>query len=246
MVETNDTDYSTRSGWFIASAVAGLALAGLVMLLALAILTGLINTAALGSALGITTKTSWYFSRSSGVVAYILLAGSTIWGLLLTTKLIKNTIPAALSLAMHNILSWLAIFLAGLHGLALLLDSYYDYSFTNLLVPFTGPYRPGWVGVGIIGFYLMVLTSGSFYLRKRIGQKTWRRLHYLTFAAFLMVTVHGLMAGTDSGNPGMRVIYWGSVLIVLALTSMRIFGSKNQGTPQRSRPASARVTSRTP
>jgi DMSO/TMAO reductase YedYZ heme-binding membrane subunit len=185
--------------------------------------------------LGLSEKSAWYFTRSTGTVAYLLLAGSTIWGLLLSTKIIKETVPAALSLAMHNILSWLAVAFTGLHGLALLFDSYYAYGAKDLLIPFIGPYRPGAVGLGILGFYLMVLTSASFYWLKRLGQTWWRRLHYLTFAAFGLVTVHGLMAGTDSGDPGMRGLYLGSVLLVFFLTIFRILAGGDR------RPASRRA-----
>ena len=131
-------------------------------------------------------------------------------------------VPAALALAMHNILSWLAVLLTGLHALALLWDSFYTYTLADLTVPFVGPYRPGWVGLGIIGFYLMFLTSLSFNFRKQIGQKRWRQLHYATFAVYILATVHGAMAGTDSGNPGMQMLYWGSGLIVLFLTNYRM------------------------
>jgi len=172
--------------------------------------------------LGITSQTPWHFTRSAGTVAYILLTGSTLWGLLLSSKIVKETIPAPLALAMHNTLSWLAISLTGFHALALLLDSYYSYTLFDLTIPFLGPYQPGWVGAGIIGLYLMLLTSVSFYWRKEIGQDRWRQLHYLTFVAYLLATLHGVMAGTDSGNPGMRVLYWGSGLLVLFLTNFRL------------------------
>ena len=222
----NNDDFVANAALFLASAGVGVIIGLVLLTLWLAESAGIVDTAVLRDTLGITAKTAWYFSRSSGTVAYLLLAGSTIWGLLLSTKLIKEQVPAALSLGMHNLLSWLAIFLTGLHALVLLADSYFTYTAANLLVPFTGPYRPGWVGLGIISFYLMVLTSGSFYVRKRIGQKMWRRLHYLTFAAYLLATFHGVQAGTDSGNLGMQLIYWGSGLVVLFLVNYRLVAGK--------------------
>lgn len=180
----------------------------------------------IGEALAITAKTPWYFSRSAGTIAYILLAGSTIWGLLLSTKLLKAQIPASLALALHNILSWLAILFTGMHALALLWDSYYTYSLADLTIPFLGPYRPGWVGLGIIGFYLMFITSISFNFRKQIGQKSFRQLHYATFIVYVLATIHGATAGTDSGNVGMQLLYWGSGLVVLLFTLYRFWPSQ--------------------
>lgn len=223
----NQKDYLDTAVTLTLSLILGV-LGGLLLLATGWLLTSTPAGLALAQALAITEKTPWYFTRSAGTVAYLLLASSTIWGLLLSTKLLKEHIPAALSLAMHNILSWLAVVLTSLHALALLWDSYYSYSLADLTVPFIGPYKPGWVGLGIIGFYLMFLTSLSFNFRKQIGQKRWRQLHYLTFGVYLLATVHGVTAGTDSGNLGMQLLYWGSGLLVLFLTNFRLLVGKGK------------------
>ena len=223
----NQTDYLDTAVTLLLSLVLGV-LGGLILLATGWLLTSTPAGLALAQALALTEKTPWYFTRSAGTVAYLLLASSTIWGLLLSTKLLKDHIPAALSLAMHNILSWLAVVLTSLHALALLWDSYYSYSLADLTVPFIGPYKPGWVGLGIIGFYLMFLTSLSFNFRKQLGQKRWRQLHYLTFGVYLLATVHGVTAGTDTGNLCMQVLYWGSGLLVLFLTNFRLLVGKGK------------------
>ena len=149
---------------------------------------------------GLSALTPWEFSRAAGTVAYLLLAGSTVWGVLLSTRLLKEFVPGHLALAMHNILSWLAIAFTAFHALALLLDNYFDFSLINLLLPFSGPYQPFWVGLGIIGLYISIISTLSFYVRKQMGQTWWRRLHLTTYVAFVLATAHGVMAGTDSGN----------------------------------------------
>jgi predicted ferric reductase len=207
---------------FLLSLLLGLIGGGIAIGTGWFLITGTPLAAQLGALLGITAKTPWYISRSAGTVAYLLLAGSTIWGLLLSTKIIKEMVPAALSLAMHNILSWLAVAFTGAHALALLFDNYFTYTLPDLTIPFIGPYQPGWVGLGIIDLYLMLLTTISFQFRKQIGQNRWRRLHYLTFAVFILATVHGLMAGTDSSKPGMQALYLGSGLAVFFLTNYRL------------------------
>jgi DMSO/TMAO reductase YedYZ heme-binding membrane subunit len=172
-------------------------------------------------------KTAWYVARSTGTVAYLLLSGATVWGVLLTSKLIKDTVPAPLALGMHSFMSWLGVALGGFHGFVLLFDGYYNYRLIDLLLPFTGPYRPLWVGLGVIGFYLALLTSASFVFRRWLGTKRWRALHYLTYVSYLFVTLHGLMAGTDSGQPGMRAMYIGSALLVLFLTNYRLLAARH-------------------
>ena len=176
---------------------------------------------------------AWYVVRASGTVAYLTMTGSMLWGLLLSSKVIKDVVPPALSLAMHNTLSWIALGLTVLHALALLFDNYYTFTVGNLLIPFTGPYSPLWVGLGIIGFYLMLLTTLSFYVRKQIGQKNWRRLHYATFGAYLLTTVHGLMAGTDAALLG--GMFGVSAFSVIFLTIYRILAAATEGSAKRGR-----------
>lgn len=182
-------------------------------------------------------KLAWYLTRSSGVVGYLLLSASTMWGIVLSSKLAKRAMPPWLTLALHNYLGWSAIGLTAFHALTLLFDSYYTYTLANLFIPFTGPYQPFWVGIGIIGFYVMVLTAVSFYLRSWIGQKNWRRLHYLTFLVYLMGTLHGWMAGTDSTLMG--PIYLGSGLLTLFLTLFRILSATSASRPVQRRPPAA-------
>ncbi|MCB0005943.1 MAG: ferric reductase-like transmembrane domain-containing protein [Anaerolineales bacterium] len=233
MTSMNRTERFDQA-WSLATTIAfsvAIALAGALGLL----LTGwlflnLFSSQSLLQALSITEKTPWYFARAAGTVAYALLAASTLWGLLLSTRLLKDAIPANLSLALHNILSWLAVIFTGLHALALLWDSYYTYTLADLTVPFIGPYRPGWVGLGIIGFYLMFVTSLSFSFRKQMGQKRWRQLHYATFLVYLLATVHGLLAGTDSSGTLMLGLYWGSSLAVLAWTGYRFLAHPQPAT----------------
>ncbi|MGD8584318.1 MAG: ferric reductase-like transmembrane domain-containing protein [Chloroflexota bacterium] len=188
----------------------------------LLLINGVSVSALISGLLAMTDKTAWHLSRSAGTVAYLLLSGSTVWGLLQSSKLAKEVIPAGLSYAMHNILSWLALIFTGLHALVLLFDNYYTYTLSDLTIPFIGPYRPIWVGLGIIGFYLMLMVIISFQVRTRIGQQRWRALHYFSFVVYALATVHGLAAGTDSSKLSMRLMYLGSGLLVFFLTNYRL------------------------
>lgn len=170
-------------------------------------------------------RASWYLTRSMAIVAYVLLSGATIWGLLLSTKIVKEWVPAPLSLALHSALSWLAVGLGAGHALLLLADTYYHYTLADLLIPFTGPYEPLWVGAGTIALYGLALVSASFWVRGRLGTARWRALHYSTFAFYILVTVHGIMAGSDAGEFQVQMMYAISAVTVLFLTNVRWIGA---------------------
>jgi len=172
---------------------------------------------------------AWYSSRILGFLAYGALAVSVIYGLLLSSGLLDRVAHRAVSLTLHQDLSAIAIGLTALHGALLALDTYVPQSVRQLVIPFTGPYRPEWVGIGQIAFYLMVVVYASFFVRRRIGQRAWRALHYTTFLAFVGATAHGVMSGTDSPADWALWIYASASVAVVFLLGYRItlglFGS---------------------
>jgi predicted ferric reductase len=114
----------------------------------------------------------------------------------------------------------LGIAFAVFHALILLGDHYINYSLSQVLVPFASAnYRPAWVGVGQVGLYVWIVVTFSFYVRKQIGHKTWRWIHFASYGAFLMALLHGVTSGTDSGLLWAQLMYWfagGSLLFLLA------------------------------
>lgn len=171
-------------------------------------------------------KLAWHLVRSSGMVSYMLLLASTVWGLFISSQFVKDWSPGVVSVTLHSTVSWLALLLGLGHALLLMFDDYFTYTLGNILIPFTGPYRPLLVGLGSLSFWLIVIISLSFPLKKRIGHKAWKLLHYVSYVAFGMVTIHGLFAGTDGGLLGFRVLVGMGIVMVVFLLGFRL--SKDQ------------------
>lgn len=164
----------------------------------------------------------WYVSRAAGITAYLALALATIWGLLLSTSVADAIVSRGRSLEAHRWLSVAALALSVAHAVPLLGDRYVNFDVLDIVVPFLAPYRPVSVGLGIVGLYLALAVYGSFWLRARLGQRGWRAVHLLSFPAFGLVTLHGLLAGTDSEAPWLRAVYLGAVVLVGTLTVVRL------------------------
>jgi sulfoxide reductase heme-binding subunit YedZ len=165
---------------------------------------------------------AWYSSRVLGFLAYGALGISVVYGLLLSTGLLDRIAHRAVSLTLHQDLSAIAIGLTGLHGALLALDTYVPQTVRQLVIPFAGPYRTEWVGIGQIAFYLMVVVYGSFFVRRQIGQRAWRVLHYTTFLAFVGASVHGVMSGTDSPAAWAFWVYATATVAVVFLLGYRV------------------------
>lgn len=164
----------------------------------------------------------WYVTRISALLAYLALAGSTVYGLLLSTKVLDRIAHRPVSFTLHQDLAGIGVALALVHAAVLMIDKSVPYSPAQVLVPFTGPYRPLWVGVGQVALALSLLVLLSFYVRKRIGTQTWRSIHCLSFVAFVGATVHGLMAGSDSSAQWVYGTYLALTVVVVFLTTYRI------------------------
>jgi methionine sulfoxide reductase heme-binding subunit len=165
----------------------------------------------------------WYVTRASATSSYITLTLLVILGLTRSmTRLNGGRVGWWLDEA-HQFLALLTAGLMGLHLVSLLFDALIPFSLLNILLPVNEPYRAVPVAIGVFSMYGMVIVLASSWLRRRVGQKTWRRLHYLSFFAFAGVTLHGILAGTDSSQPWMIFIYVAASLAVGLLTFLRIF-----------------------
>jgi predicted ferric reductase len=207
------------------------------LLVMLAVITGLLTAILLlpawlprlaTSLLGESPKVYWYLSRATAFVSLTILWISMALGLALSNKLARVWPGAPASFAIHEYVSLLGLGFALFHALVLLGDHYIHFTSAQILVPFsTTDYRPTWVGIGQIGFYVWLIVALSFYVRSTIGSKTWRVLHYLSFAMYIMGLIHGLFSGTDSGTNWAGWYYWISGGSLLFLFIYRVANTMN-------------------
>ena len=164
--------------------------------------------------------TFWLLARSSGLGAYAVLTLSVLAGLVLKSRPFPS-LKASRVTEIHRTLALSGLSLLALHGASLVLDSTVKVTPAALFVPGLVTYRPSAVAAGVLAGWLFVAVTGSFWLRKRIGHRAWRRLHWLTFALFALATVHGLASGTDAAQPWAHALYLGAVGSVAAATAWR-------------------------
>jgi len=183
--------------------------------------------------------TFWILARASGLTAYALLSASVLAGLVLKARPFGTALRPATVTDLHRFLALLGVGALFLHASALVLDSAVHISFADLFVPGIAPYRPLWTGLGVLAAELMLVVYASFSLRKRLGARNWRRLHWATYLIFALATVHGLATGTDSGSTWALALYGGATGGVLAATAWRALVPPQKGAarvPHRDRP----------
>ncbi len=170
--------------------------------------------------------TFWILARASGLTAYVLLTLSMLAGLVIKTRPFRALNAAAVT-DTHRFLALLALGAVAMHGLALTLDSTVRVGLSALLIPGTAGYRPVATALGVVAAELTALVVLSFRLRTRIGFRNWRRLHWATYAVFVLATAHGLAAGTDTSRPWSIGLYLGAVFAVAIATAWRVLTRPN-------------------
>ena len=154
----------------------------------------------------------WLASRALGIVALVLLSLSVSLGLAMSGRLLRRPGLPATFKRYHEAATLVTLGLIVAHGGVLLLDGYLRPSLAGVTLPFALSYQPFWTGLGVIGGWLALILAGSFYVRRWIGVKTWRRLHRWTLAVYLLALAHVVGAGTDGRSTWMLALL--TVLVV--------------------------------
>jgi predicted ferric reductase len=171
-------------------------------------------------------KLWWYVARSTGIVAWALVAAAVIWGLLLTTRLLGGQPAPKWLLDLHRFLGGLAVVFTTLHLVGLVADTYTDFGLADLLVPLASAWKPLPVALGVVAFYLLVAVEVSSLAMRRIPRRWWRWIHLSSFGSFWLATIHGVAAGTDSSNPWLWVSYVITAGAVIFLTLLRVLADR--------------------
>ena len=164
-------------------------------------------------------------------------------GLAVPSKILDRLLHRSVTYDFHQFISLLSLGFIALHIGALLFDRYLPYSLAEVLIPFLSTYRPLWVTLGIIGMYLCVLVTVTYYIRSKIGMKAFRAIHGFSLVAYLGITLHGLFAGTDSSLVSVLGLYLGTFLITVFLTAYWLLTRKkaNPARIEEPRPVPVRV-----
>lgn len=164
----------------------------------------------------------WLASRASGVVALALVTLSVGLGLAMAGRVSRRPGLARRLRELHEHAALIGLVAIGVHGLTLLGDSWLHASPANLVVPFTLRYRSLFTGLGVIAGWLAVLLGPTFYARRRIGTRLWRRLHRMTVVVWGLGVAHALGSGTDATTPWLRGFVLATGIPIVGLFLVRV------------------------
>ena len=203
-----------------------------------------------GAAVSTTLQTHgwWLASRASGLLALVLVTISVGLGLMMAGKVMRRPGLSKKLMAIHEQTALAGLIAIAVHGITLLGDPWLNPGVAGVTVPFAMSFKTAFTGLGVIGGYLAMLLGLSFYARRRIGARLWRKAHRATVLVYVLGLVHALGAGTDASTPWFR---WWVVLTAPPIGGLfvyRVLSGRAKraraGAAQRQRPERPAVAER--
>ena len=183
----------------------------------------------------------WIASRSAGIVALLAITASVILGLLMANGLPRRKGANRVLVSLHESTALAGLIAIAVHGITLLGDPWMHATLWKISVPFSIGYRPLWTSLGIIAGWIAAALGLSYYARKRIGTRLWRKLHRATVVAWALGIAHTIGAGTDANERWLQLtMLTGSVVIVFLFLRRTVPGDPKREAARRA--ATADVT----
>lgn len=164
----------------------------------------------------------WWVARASGMIAALMLVATVVLGQLQASGMLKGRVRASWLVDLHRGLAINAVGWTGVHLLALLLDSYIEFHVIHFVVPLTSPWEPWAVAPGVLAAWGLVAVQVTSVARSRFSTRTWRQVHWVSYAVVWLVIVHAVMAGTDAHHSLYRAAVAASVIAISSLGLLRL------------------------
>jgi len=125
---------------------------------------------------------------------------------------------------LHRTLSLFVVALLVLHVVTAILDPFVTIGWAATLLPLASPYRTLAIGLGTLAVDLVGAVLITSLLRRRLGQRAWRAVHWLAYLAWPAAFLHSLTAGNDLGVWWVALVEVGSAAAVAAAVLARVLG----------------------
>jgi hypothetical protein len=185
----------------------------------------------LGFAATLSPSAYWYLARGTGAVSLVLLTASVVLGIVGSVRFAAPRWPRFAIDAVHRDVSLLVVVVLVVHIVTSVLDGFAPIRLFDGVIPFVTPYRPLWMGLGTLAFDLLLAVAITSMVRRRLGYRAWRAVHWLAYASWPVAVLHGLGTGSDVKQWWMLGLTAACIVAVLVAVWTRIahVGSDHAG-----------------
>ena len=164
----------------------------------------------------------WLTSRTAALTAFFVLAAALVTGQALRSAMFEGAMRNRDLSNLHRFLTLCWVPFVGLHVLAITLDAVARISPIDLVIPFRVSYASLAIGLGTIGFDILLVVTVTSYLRRHLDPLAWRWLHRLSYPMFGVFALHALLSGTDFARPLVLAPAAGVVAFIVIVSLARL------------------------
>jgi sulfoxide reductase heme-binding subunit YedZ len=179
----------------------------------------------------------WYLGRGTGAVSLILLTIVVVLGVVTRSGRSVLGLPRFGLVALHRSASLMAVTTLAIHVVSMIADPFAQISLVDAVLPFRSGYRPLWVGLGTLSLDLLVALVVTSLLRRHLGVRAWKWIHWSAYALFPFAVMHAAGSGSDVGFTWMRVLLIGCSVAVVGAIGWRTSEAFAEKSHLRRRPA---------
>jgi predicted ferric reductase len=176
----------------------------------------------------------WYIIRGAGFVAAGLIILLMLSGIGQVTGIIYRYIEPIKAWAIHKALALALCGAIVVHIGFLLIDKYVRFNIVQLLVPFASRYNNGTrvlgmplgalaVTFGILSMYGVAIIVASSLGWIDTKKKTWKLLHYISYAVAFLIFLHAVYVGSDLKYGTFRMVWIAAGFVVLLGIAARLW-----------------------
>lgn len=164
----------------------------------------------------------WALGRGSGIVLLVLMTIVMLLGLLTRSGRPLLRLPRFGVLLAHRNVALLAVVFLAVHVGSLLLDPYAQLRLIDVIVPFIAARSPLAVGLGTVALDLLLAITITALLRRTIGHRAFRAVHWASYAMWPIALLHGIADGSDGRSAAFLILAVMSALLVGAAGAWRL------------------------
>ncbi len=148
---------------------------------------------------------AFFLTRSSGIVASILLVAALLWGFLFSSRATGKRLRPNWWLDLHNWLGGLALVFTIIHVVFSLLDANSGITLLRAVIPGANGDGRWAITWGVISMYALIAVVLTTWPKKMTNRRWWRIIHLVSVPALVLAFLHAYQSGSDSSRGAFQI-----------------------------------------
>ena len=164
----------------------------------------------------------WFVSRASGLALLAAFSATVVLGVVARLGAAPGRWSRLALGELHRTLALFSVSFLGLHVATAISDPYVTIGWVATVLPFASPYRTVAIGLGALAVDLGGAVLVTSLVRRRLGYRGWRVVHWLAYVAWPVAFAHSITAGSDQRIWWVALVEGGCALAVATATIARL------------------------